>query len=282
MLHIKKVSNLTILLTLISFSCNIFSSEMKMVWQDEFSVDGLPDKDKWTYETGYVRNGERQLYTKDDLKNARVESGYLIIEAHKEDYSKNKTAMEKQSGSLKKKDDYSSASITTEHLEGWKYGRVEVRAKLPQGRGVWPAIWLLGKDFKSVGWPATGEIDIMEYVGFQPNVIHAALHTTARNHNNNNAANGVVTIDDLDKAFHVYAVERRADRVDFWIDDNLYYSYKKEKDSLKWWPFDKPMYLILNLAIGGGWGGQKGIDLSIFPQQYIIDYVRIYEFNDSK
>ena len=241
--------------------------------EDEFSVDGLPDSAKWSYETGYVRNGELQLYKKEQLKNARVESGYLVIEAHKE---------EGKPGLFENKTAYSSASLTTGHLKGWTYGRFEVRAKLPQGRGVWPAIWLLGKDVKTVGWPATGEIDIMEYVGFQPGVIHAALHTTQRNHRNGTAASGNVDISDLGSAFHVYALERRADRIDFFIDDNLYFSYQKENDGLKWWPFDKPMYLILNLAIGGGWGGKKGVDSSIFPQHYLIDYVRVYALDDVK
>ncbi len=254
----------------------LFAMPSTLIWADEFNYSGLPDPDKWTYEEGFVRNGERQFYQVNNAKNARVEGGYLIIEAH--------FSAPKDTGgffnslfSPRLKGSFTSASLTTEHLHGWRYGRIDVRAKLPQGRGIWPAIWLLGSNIKTVGWPACGEIDIMEFVGFKKNVVHSAIHSTRRNHYKKNSVGSSYILNDLGDAFHVYSVARSAERIDFYIDDFLYFSYQKEGVSNALWPFDKPMYLILNMAVGGGWGGQKGIDTAIFPQQFIIDYVRVYE-----
>ncbi|KEQ18494.1 hypothetical protein GZ78_13500 [Endozoicomonas numazuensis] len=263
------------------------ASEWKLVWQDEFDYTGLPDNKKWNYEEGYIRNSELQTYTR-DKQNARVEDGILIIEAHQQkraDANTNTCTSSnriiqwwcRKTGSKQEAYYYTSASLTTQSRFEWTHGRIEVRAKLPQGRGVWPAIWLLGTRIEEVGWPATGEIDIMEFVGYQPDRIHGALHTGNRNHKKGNAATGSISVSDTGKNFHTYAVEWSSDTVEFYLDDQKYFIYQKEGGSAADWPFDDPMYLIINLAIGGGWGGKEGIDRAVFPQQFLIDFVRIYQ-----
>ncbi|MEJ2703174.1 MAG: DUF3472 domain-containing protein, partial [Sedimentisphaerales bacterium] len=224
----------------------------KLVWADEFNYRGLPDQNKWSYEVGFIRNREKQYYTKDRLENARVKNGSLIIEARKEKYEKGA---------------YTSASINTRRKAEWLYGRVEVRAKLPTGRGTWPAIWMLGTNRDEVGWPSCGEIDIMENVGFDPNLIHANVHTKAYNHVKKTNKGATIKAEKPYEQYHVYTIEWYPDRIDFFLDHQKYFSFENEGTGNDVWPFDKPQYLILNLAIGGSWGGQKGIDDTIFPQK---------------
>ena len=255
-------------------SCLYAQEYTKLVWSDEFNYAGLPDDRKWSYEEGYVRNGEKQLYVVKNSENSRVENGMLVIEAKK--------TTPKKLGFLQelfatKPQLYTSASLTTRNLNSWVYGRVEVRAKVPQGKGVWPAIWLLGLDKEHKGWPAKGEIDIMEYVGYQQNKVHVALHTKMRNHQNKKAVNRQFELNDLDKSFYTYAVEKYPNKINFFVDNELLLSYKKEGNSEAYWPFNNPMYLIINLAIGGSWGGKYGVDDAIFPQKFLIDYVRVYQ-----
>lgn len=238
------------------------SDEWELVWSDEFDGEGLPDPDKWGYEEGYIRNDEKQFYTREREKNVRMEDGNLIIEAHREPYEDF---------------EYTSASINTKETASWTYGRVEVRAKLPEGRGTWPAIWMLGTNIDEVGWPACGEIDIMEYVGFDPDTVHANVHTEAYNHVDNTARGSSIGLDAPEDEFHVYAIEWTEEKIDFFVDDERYFTFENEGDGSDVWPFDQPHYLLLNLAIGGGWGGQKGIDDDIFPRRYYIDYVRVYQ-----
>ena len=233
--------------------------DRKLVWNDEFDYGGLPDQQKWDYETGMVRNREAQYYTKAREKNTRVEEGNLVIEAHKEEYQRASYT----AGSLKSK-------------ANWKYGRIEVRAKVPAGRGMWPAIWMMPTN-RQGGWPACGEIDIMEYVGFQPNVIHATVHTKKYNHTIGTQKGDKIKSDKPFENFHVYAIEWNKDRIDFFLDDKKYFTFKNEGTGADEWPFDKPFLLKLNIAVGGSWGGQKGIDDSIFPQKFLIDYVRVYQ-----
>lgn len=231
----------------------------KLVWQDEFDYEGHPDPAKWGYEEGFVRNSEKQYYTKERLKNARVENGLLIIEGHKEPYL----------GA-----EYTSASLITRDTVSWQFGRIEVRAKLPQGQGVWPAIWMMGVNRSEVGWPACGEIDIMEYVAHLPDLIHGTAHYL--NHGVLETQSGNLQVPQPFNDFHVYAVEWFPDRLDFCLDDQKYHSipiaYIENEGSN---PFHKPFYLLINLALGGSWGGE--IDDQIFPQQYLIDYVRVYK-----
>ena len=229
----------------------------KLVWAEEFNRGGPPDPAKWDYEVGLVRNREMQYYTRDRRENARVDDGHLTIEARKEDYEGAKVT---------------SASLTSR--QSWTYGRIEVRAKIPTGKGTWPAIWMLGTNIKQVGWPACGEIDIMENVGFDPEKIHCTVHT--RNASGQHASKGQSIVTEKPwEGFHVYAMDWDAKRMVFTFDGKPVLTY--ENDGVNPWPFDKPQYLILNLAIGGEWGGQKGVDDSIFPSKYLIDYVRVYQ-----
>ena len=176
------------ILVVVSMPMLAGGEEWKLVWSDEFNKAGLPDAAKWDYETGLVRNHERQFYTRARRENARVENGMLIIEARKEKYRSPSTepaARSEQEGREKldhQGADYTSASLTTSGKAAWTYGRIEVRAKLPSGRGTWPAIWTLGTNIDKAGWPSCGEIDIMEFVGFEPGIIHANIHTRKYNH----------------------------------------------------------------------------------------------------
>ena len=266
-------------------SCLIFllalpaaASDWKLVWSDEFDKPGLPDPAKWDYEVGFVRNNEAQYYTRQRQENARVEDGRLVIEARKEQFQNpayNPAAKDKRVGRRSRQfADYTSASLTTRGKASWTYGRIEVRAKLPTGRGTWPAIWTLGREG---GWPACGEIDIMEFVGFEPGKIHANIHTRKYNHVQRTGKGSQITISDASEAFHVYALEWSHDRIEFFVDEKKYFTYENEGTGVDVWPYDREQYLILNLAIGGAWGAQKGIDDTIFPARYYIDYVRVYQ-----
>ena len=242
------------------------SGEWQKVWSDEFDVEGLPSEKRWAYEEGFIRNDEAQYYTVKRPENARVQEGLLIIEARQDGY---------------KGHPVSSASLTTRGLASWTYGRIEVRARLPQGRGVWPAIWTLGDNIGQVGWPACGEIDIMEYVGYQPDTIHANIHTDAYNHAEGTGKGDAIEVADATSAMRVYAVEWTPKAIDFFVDDQKYFTFENDgADNDATWPFHRPQHLKLNLAIGGSWGGQQGIDDAIFPAVYEIDYVRVYQRKD--
>jgi beta-glucanase (GH16 family) len=251
----------------------------RLVWADEFEGEGAMDAAKWGYEEGFVRNREAQYYTKDRRENARVEGGRLIIEARLEQYpNPGHKAGSKDWRSGPEHAKYTSASVITRDKAAFMYGRIEVRAKLPAGRGNWPAIWMLGESKSEVGWPACGEIDIMEYVGHKPGVVHANIHTKKYNHSIGTGKGDKLEGVEPTKDFHLYAIEWFEDRIDFFFDNRKYFTYRKEAGAGEdAWPFDKPCYLLLNLAIGGAWGGQKGIDDAAFPQRMEVDYVRVYE-----
>jgi beta-glucanase (GH16 family) len=264
------------------------AAEWKLVWSDEFAKPGLPDTARWEYETGFIRNHEKQFYTRARHENARVENGMLVIEARKEKYHAPSTGPTGKSNLGSRKANgradaaYTSASLRTRGKAAWTHGRIEVRAKLPTGRGTWPAIWTLGTNIGTVGWPSCGEIDIMEFVGFEPGIIHANIHTRKYNHAINTGRGDKISIPDASQAFHVYAAEWDAQKMDFFVDARKYFTYRNEGTGLDAWPYDKDQYVILNMAIGGDWGGQKGIDDRIFPQRFEIDYVRVYQKSDGK
>jgi len=252
----------------------------QLVWSDEFDADGPPDSSKWDYEEGFVRNRELQYYTRARKENARVENGMLVIETHRERLKNPRFDPNARQGNWKASREfaeYTSASLITKGKASWTYGRFELRAKLPTGRGTWPALWTLGTNFDKVSWPACGEIDIMENVGFDPDVIHANVHTTKYNHSINTHKGSKITIAKPYAEFHVYAMEWHRDRLDFFVDDRKYFTFQKENDGNDVWPFDEPQYLLMNIAIGGDWGGQRGIDDAIFPQKLMVDYVRIFQ-----
>ena len=248
----------------ILLACGVQASEWELVWSDEFDYQGLPDKAKWDYEEGFVRNHESQYYTRARLENARVENGMLVIECRKEHFTPaNHLPVE-----------YTSASLVTRNKASWQYGRIEVRAKLPQGKGVWPAIWTLGTNISKISWPACGEIDIMEFVGKEPKNIHGTIHYAVDGKHQSDG--GKLEADKPYGDFHVYAVEWDTNRIDFFFDGKIYHTVLIEKagkgeDN----PFRKPHYLLINFALGGSWGGP--IDETIFPQKYLIKYVRIYK-----
>lgn len=244
------------------------TSDWKLVWSDEFECDGAPDPAKWSYEEGFVRNQELQFYTRDRRENARVEKGLLVIEARREDF---------KDPHAKREAKFTSASLVTKGKAAWTCGRIEVRAKLPAARGTWPAIWMLGADIDKVGWPACGEIDILEFVGHVPDVVHANVHTRDFNHTRGNGRGHTLKVPNLTDDFHVYSLEWTPERIDIQFDGKTYFTLKNDGMGRGSWPFDQPHYLILNLAIGGSWGGQKGVDEAAFPQKLLVDYVRVYQ-----
>jgi beta-glucanase (GH16 family) len=245
------------------------SGSWRTVWADEFNGTGAPDPTKWYYDVGGSGwgNNELQFYTDARTQNARVENGLLIIEARRESWQGKS---------------YTSARLNSR--DGWTYGRVEARAKLPRGRGTWPAFWMLPVrgTYGSLGWPDNGEVDIMEEVGFDPNVVHASVHTKAYNHVDGTQRTAITPVAGAQDDFHVYAVEWAADEIRAYVDDRLYFSFKNERltnPQADWhqWPFDRDFRILLNIAVGGNWGGQQGVDDSIWPQRMEIDYVRVLQ-----
>ncbi|HUV38724.1 MAG TPA: glycoside hydrolase family 16 protein, partial [Planctomycetota bacterium] len=266
-----------VVLAFLACAARAYAVEWERVWSDEFDKDGPPDKTRWEFEKGFVRNQELQYYTSGRKENARVENGTLVIEARKEQYpNPGYREGSRDWRSSRRFAEYTSACLTTRGKASWTCGRIEVRAKLPRGRGVWPAIWMLGTDIDRKGWPACGEIDIMEFVGFDPSGIHGTVHTARYNHVKGTQKGARLTVEKPWEDFHVYAVEWDADRIDFFVDDRKYFTFRNEGTGADAWPFDRDQFLLLNLAIGGSWGGQKGIDADVFPQKFIIDYVRVY------
>jgi beta-glucanase (GH16 family) len=235
----------------------------KLVWSDEFNYTGLPDSTKWKYDVGGHGwgNNELQYYTEKRKENAYVQDGNLIIEARKEDYEgKN----------------YSSARLLSK--EGWTYGKFEIRARLPQGRGTWPAIWMLPDEWNlgSGGWPDNGEIDIMEHVGYRPNYIHGSVHCKAYYWRIGTQKTDTLYIPGVMDDFHTYALEWNADSLSIFADGEKYLTFANEKEGWEKWPFFKNFHYVLNIAVGGDWGGAEGVDESIWPQQMEIDYIRVY------
>lgn len=244
---------------------NVEGDVLSLVWSEEFEKDGKPDADKWEVVRGDgcpgmcgFGNQEWQTYT-DKKRNLRVEDGRLIIEAHK-----------------RKK--YTSAKITTQKFSGWRYGKISVRAKLPTGIGTWPAIWMLPDENTYGTWPKSGEIDIMEHVGYRQGVVHGTVHTEAYNHKIGTQKGGEVVVADAAEAFHTYSVEWNENHILWSVDDTEYYQFNRlADDTFEEWPFDKPFHLILNLAVGGTWGGKYGVDEKAFPARLEIDWIRVWQ-----
>ena len=256
------------------------ADDWKLVWSDEFDGPEL-DASKWSPNIWPPRkvNDEDQAYTGRE-KNLRIEDGMLVIEAHKEDF---------EGGA------YTSGRVHSDGKGDFLYGRFEVRAKLPRGQGSWPAIWMLpsdpfryatkceeGDDWQGSAtcdaWPNSGEIDIMEHVGYEMGHIHGTVHNEAYYWAKWEQRKGRILIDDVDENFHVYALEWTPERIDAYVNDSLYFSYVNEQRGWQSWPYDQPFHLIMNIAVGGAWGRAGGpIDDSIFPQRMFVDYARVYQ-----
>lgn len=249
----------------------------KLVWAEEFNVDGIPDPKKWSYEKGFLRNRELQYFT-DRPQNVRVENGTLVLEAIPEAWPND--AYEKGSGEWSKKREtaeFTSGSIHTRGKASWTYGRTEVRLKVPKGVGTHLAVWTLGDHIGGAGWPAVGEIDIMEYVGYQADIFHASIHTEAYNHRSKNHKTGTIHVPDAHRDFHVFAMEWDKDKIELIVDSQSMLVFKKEGRRNAEWPFDNPQSLLLTFSVGGNWGGRDGIDKSAFPSKFLVDYVRVYK-----
>lgn len=233
-----------------------------MVWNDEFDTPGLPDSTKWSYDAGPGGwgNNELQYYTAKRAENARVEDGHLIIEARREPWEDSS---------------YTSARLISKGKGDWQYGKIEVKAKIPRGRGTWPAIWMLAST-EPLGWPDDGEIDIMEHVGYDQGVIHGTVHCKKYNHVIGTQKSGTISVPDCSDNFHVYGVEWNKDSLLISMDGNPYFRFGNEK-TYEAWPFDNKFHLLLNIAVGGNWGGSKGVDSTIWPQKMMIDYVRVWQ-----
>jgi len=261
-------------------SCGLAqAAEYKLVWSEEFDTPGRPDSTRWDYEEGFVRNEELQYYTRDREQNSFVAEGCLVLTAIREEFANpayDSTATDDWTKS-RKSAQYTSASLITHNKAAWGYGRIEVRAKLPTGRGLWPAIWTLGENIDRVGYPACGEIDIMENVGFEPDMIYGTAHTpkSIRTHEVKNGDK--IEIKAPYEDFHVYAIERDSAKIDFLVDGRKYFTFPNDGGGVDSWPFDNEQYLILNIAVGGAWGAAQGMDESVFPQRMYVDYVRVYQ-----
>ncbi len=254
------------------------SNEYILVWADEFDSDGSICADNWFAQTqipdgGSWYNGERQHYT-NRMENAEVINGLLKITAKKEQFTDQNVTK-----------NYTSARLNSKFA--FRYGRVDVRAKLPSGNGTWPAIWTLGRNinepgaywfdqYGSVNWPACGEIDIMEHWGYDPNVIHGSTHTPSSSGATVNTKKTV--INNVSSQFHEYSIIWEVDQIEFLVDDVSFYTYKPNQLNDQTWPFDKPQYILLNIAMGGV-GGE--IDPNFTESSMEIDYVRVYQKEDT-
>jgi len=264
----------SVLVLLIVFSCNpdetqIVAEFKNLVLSDEFDTDDFIDSDIWTFDIGNGTNGwgnnEEQFYTK-RTKNVSVQNGTLIIKAIKEDYS----------GS-----DYTSSKILTKGLKEQAYGRFEARIQLPTGQGMWPAFWLLGANCgdgtaDTEVWPNCGEIDIMEYRGQEPTVVHGSVHGPGYAGGNAITKTYALENDRFDTGFHVFGIEWTPEYINYYVDDVLYNQITREQVEEKGtWVFDQPFYIIINLAVGGNFIGAPNEE-TVFPQTMLIDYVRVY------
>ena len=277
-------------LLLILFSCNeeqskytdqgdisTLSENWELLWSDEFNDEEL-DLTKWNklnWKPGWVNN-ELQAYTDRDT-NIFLENGHLVLQGNIEpgysgtDYVGNNYVA-----------DYTSGRVNTDDKFSTTYGRFDIKAKLPAGKGSWPAIWMLGESISSIGWPQCGEIDIMEHVGYDQGLVHGSIHTQDYNHMYGTQKSGSKYVDDVTDAFHVYSLEWSPFYLRYLIDNEpFFFVYNDSNGDFGKWPFNDPHYLILNLAIGGDWGGVQGVSASAFPMKMYIDYVRVYKKSDT-
>lgn len=243
-----------------------WSFETTASWQDEFDYTGKPDAAKWDYDTGGSGwgNNELQYYT-NSTNNASVANGKLSITLRKEDLGGR---------------NYTSARLVTRNKFDFLYGRVEIKAKLPSGKGTWPALWTLPTDYAYGSWPASGEFDIMEHVGYDPNVVHVSAHTQKYNFKLNNGKTGTRNVATAISDYHLYRMDWTPYSVKGFIDGVLVLEYVNDGSGSTEWPFDKRFHLLFNIAYGGDWGGAQGLDTNIFPATMDVDYVRYFKMID--
>ena len=235
--------------------------ESTPVWADEFSTNGAPDLSKWTFETGGNGWGNNELEYYTNGNNAAIDNGVLKIVAKKES----------QGGR-----NYTSSRMITKNKGDWTYGRFEIKARIPKGVGTWPAIWLLATDNVYGGWPNSGEIDIMEHVGFDLNKIHFTVHNKTYNGGNGKGAEKVIP--DATDSFHIYRCDWTPAGIRGFIDDEQYFEYSNNNYGFETWPYNQKFFMILNIAVGGNWGGAQGVDDTIFPVTMEIDYIKVYKW----
>lgn len=238
------------------------------VWNDEFDGDVL-DGTKWNQEVGGGGwgNQEVQYYRPE---NTSVSDGLLTITAKKETFGGR---------------EYTSSRLTTKYKGDWTYGRIQVKAKLPSGKGTWPAIWMMPTMSVYGGWPNSGEIDIMEHVGYDMNRVHSTIHTTKYNHNKGNSIGYNTVLEDVANTFHVYEIIWQPGQIEAYVDGELVGTgifkytagFNRDVPYDDAWPFDQSFFLIMNVAVGGTWGGSQGVDPDIFPTSLQVDYVRVYQ-----
>lgn len=232
-------------------------------WAEEFDYTGAPDPNNWSYDLGGSGWGNHELqYYTNSQSNAKVENGMLTI-----------TALKESMGGM----NYTSTRLLSKNQGDFLYGRAEIRAKLPAGRGTWPAIWMLPTDWAYGAWPASGEIDIMEHVGYDPNNIHFSTHTKSFNWVIGTQATSTYLVPTATSDFHKYRIDWTPYAVRGYYDDALVFTFVNNGSGFAAWPFDKRFHLLLNLAIGGDWGGAQGVDDTIFPVSMVVDYVRVYK-----
>ncbi len=242
--------------------------ETTPVWADEFEYNGAPDPTKWVYDIGGSGWGNNELeYYTDSRKNSKVADGKLTITVLKEDVGGR---------------NYTSARLATRGKGDFLYGRFEIKAKLPAGKGTWPAIWMLPTDWAYGDWPKSGEIDIMEHVGYDPNVVHISTHCLAYYFKINTQKTSVKTIPTATTDFHLYRVDWTPFAIRGYIDDVKIFEFDNENKGYEVWPFDKRFHLLLNVAYGGDWGGAQGVDDSALPQKMEVDYVRVYKMMEKE
>ena len=239
-----------------------------LVWNDEFDGPAL-NLEKWSYEIGGHGWGNNELqYYSDDDSTAFIQDGKLVIRAD---------LVPLGTGSSDTLRYFSSARLRTSGEGDWRYGRIEVKAKLALGQGIWPAIWMLPTDWMYGGWPESGEIDIMEHVGYDPGRVHGSIHTGSYNHKINTQRGGSKLLDKISSKFYVYAIEWYEDRIDFLIDDSKYFSFQNDgKNDFNTWPFNQRFHLLINIAVGGDWPGSPD-ETTQFPTEMEVEYVRVNE-----
>lgn len=244
-----------LLLAISLFTLQLRGQNWKLVWADEFNYTGLPDTTKWIHEVGNIRNQELEFYTYRRLENSNVENGQLHIIARKENYQKA---------------NYTSARLSTDGKFKFTYGKIEARIKAPEGKGMWPAFWLLGQNIRQVKSPKCGEIDIMEHVNNE-NRIHSTMHWD----NKGLISFGTKKECDVEQ-FHTYIVEWDRKKILWFLDGEKYFEGTISREKKNADEFRHPFYIILNLAVGGSWPG-KPDSTTLFPDTLSIDYVRVYK-----